>query len=86
MVAWLECEGLGSLCAIAKEQGFNGAILLALHKVCTDPAAYKSDCNDLGIPAGGADDSEGQVGGSLWISTITNNNNNIFFFSHSNVC
>jgi len=52
VVAWLEREGLHTLCSIANEQGLDGSVLLALHKVCTDPAAYKSDCSDLGIPAG----------------------------------
>ena len=52
MVAWLEREGLGSLCSIAREQGFNGGILLALYEVRTDAATFKSDCMDLGIPVG----------------------------------
>ena len=52
VVAWLEREGLGSLCLTAREHGFDGSILLALHKVCADSQSFGSDCNDLGIPAG----------------------------------
>ena len=52
MVAWLECEGLGALCSMAKEQRFNGGILLALYDVRMDAATFKSDCMDLGIPVG----------------------------------
>ena len=52
MVAWLEREGLGALSSIAREQGFDGGILLALYDVRMDAPTYKSDCNDLGIPAG----------------------------------
>ena len=53
VVAWLERVGLESLCSIAREQGFNGGVLLALHtEVKKEPNSYKLDCNDLGIPAG----------------------------------
>ena len=52
VVAWLESEGLGALSSIAREQGFDGSILLALHSVRMEPVAFKSDCNDLGIPGG----------------------------------
>ena len=49
MIAWLESVGLGALSSIAKEQGFDGSILLALHKVCTDSQSFVSDCTGLGI-------------------------------------
>ena len=52
MVAWLESEGLGELSSVARDLGFDGSILLALHKVCADSQSFGSDCNDLGIPAG----------------------------------
>ena len=52
VVGWLEREGLGSLCSIAREQGLDGTILLALHKVCADSVSFSHDCNDLGIPVG----------------------------------
>jgi len=52
MVAWLKREGLGALSSIAREQGFDGPCLFALYEVRLDPAAYKSDCSDLGITAG----------------------------------
>jgi len=47
VVAWLEREGLGTLCSIAVEQGFDGGTLLALHS--EDPHSFKDDCNGLGI-------------------------------------
>jgi len=37
---------------MAKEQRFNGGILLALYDVRMDAATFKSDCMDLGIPVG----------------------------------
>ena len=49
VVAWLEREGLGSLCSIAREQGLDGSILLALFKVCTDSLLFGADCTGLGI-------------------------------------
>jgi len=53
VVAWLEREGLGSLCLIAREQEFNGGILLTLHtEVKKENGAFKLDCLDLGIPVG----------------------------------
>ena len=53
MIAWLESEGLGGLSSIAREQGFNGGILLALYnETKKESNSYKSDCQDLGIPAG----------------------------------
>ena len=52
VVAWLEREGLSGLCALAGEQGFDGSILLALYEVRMDATTFKSDCTDLGIPAG----------------------------------
>ena len=53
MIAWLEREGLGALCSIAREQGFDGGVLLALHSEARkENGSYKSDCTDLGIPAG----------------------------------
>ena len=52
-VAWLVRMGLGALCSIAKEKGFNGGILLALHtEIKKENGSYKDDCADLGIPAG----------------------------------
>ena len=52
MVAWLESEGLGALSSVARDQGFNGGVLLALYDVRMDKEAYNSDCSELGIPAG----------------------------------
>ena len=52
VVAWLERAGLGELSSIAREQGVDGSILLALYEVRMEPVAFKSDCSDLGIPAG----------------------------------
>ena len=52
VTAWLEREGLGALCALAREHGFDGSILLALYEVRMDATTFKSDCTDLGIPAG----------------------------------
>jgi len=53
VVKWLEREGLGSLCSTAREQGFHGGILLALHtEVKKENGAFKSNCVDLGIPVG----------------------------------
>ena len=53
VVAWLERVGLGELSSIARNQGFNGGVLLALHtEVKKEPNSYKSDCSDLGITAG----------------------------------
>ena len=53
VVAWLEQEGLVALSSIAKEQGFNGGILLGLHlEAKKEHGTFKADCNDLGIPAG----------------------------------
>jgi len=50
VVAWLENEGLGSLCALAKEQGLDGSILLALHtEVKKENSTYKDDCSGLRI-------------------------------------
>ena len=50
MVAWLESEGLGALSSIAREQGFDGGILLALYnETKKEPNSYKADCTDLGI-------------------------------------
>jgi len=37
---------------MAKEQGFNGGVLLALYDVRLDAPTFKSGCSDLGIPAG----------------------------------
>ena len=52
VVAWLERVGLGELSSIAREQGVDGSILLALYEVRMDAPTFKSDCSDLGIPAG----------------------------------
>ena len=52
VIAWLEREGLGSLCSTSQEQGFNGGILLALYDVRMDSATFKLDCRELGIPGG----------------------------------
>jgi len=52
VVVWLETEGLAALLSIAREKGFDGSILFALHGVRMEPVAFKSDCNDIGIPAG----------------------------------
>ena len=50
MISWLECEGLGSLCSIAREQGLDGSILLALHNEAKkENGTYKDDCTGLGI-------------------------------------
>jgi len=51
VIAWLEREGLGALCSTAREQSFDGGILLALYDVPAD-TQYGVDCKDLGIPAG----------------------------------
>ena len=51
VVAWLEREGLGALCSIAKDREFDGGILLALYDERAD-TQYGVDCKDLGIPAG----------------------------------
>jgi len=44
--------GLGELSSIAREQGVDGSILLALYEVRMEAPTFKSDCSDLGIPAG----------------------------------
>jgi len=54
VIAWLEREGLGELSLIAKEQGLDGPSLFALfNETKKDNGTYKSNCNDLGITAGG---------------------------------
>ena len=52
VVAWLEREGLEALTTLAREQELDGPCLFALYDVRMDPNAFKSDCRDLGIPAG----------------------------------
>ena len=53
VVAWLEREGLDVLSSMARDQGFDGGILLALYsETKKERNSYKSDCSDLGIPAG----------------------------------
>jgi len=53
VATWLESEGLVSLCRLAREQGFNGGVLLALHvEIKKQPNSFTSDCKELGIPAG----------------------------------
>ena len=50
MVAWLEGEWLGELYAIAREQGLDGSILLALHsETKKENGTYTPDCHGLGI-------------------------------------
>ena len=50
MVAWLESEGLGTLSSNAREQGFDGGILLGLNnETKKEHNSYKTDCTDLGI-------------------------------------
>ena len=72
MVAYLEREGLGALSSIAREQGFDGGILLALYDVRMDAPTYKSDCNDLGIPAGAIQIKlKGRLVALFWIKTVS---------------
>ena len=49
----MERVGLGELCSMARNKKFNGGILLALRtEIWKEPNSYKSDCEELGIPAG----------------------------------
>jgi len=48
VVAWLDREGLGALSSIARDQGFDGGVLLGLYNE-TKNGTFKTDCNDLGI-------------------------------------
>ena len=54
VVSCLEREGLGELSLIAKEEGLGGPSLFALfNETKKDNGTCKSDCNHLGITAGG---------------------------------
>ena len=49
MVAWLEQEGLVELNPLAREQGLDGSVLLALYDVRADSPSFGADCSGLGV-------------------------------------
>jgi len=50
VVAWLEREGLGTLCLTARDQEWDGAFLLGLfNESKKESSSYSSDCRGLGI-------------------------------------